>query len=347
MKKNLQCLICILFLMNISKIAAAQLPFGKVQLIIGFYNCENFYDTTNQTNVVDEDFLPNSAKKYSSTVYENKTDRLANVIYKLGRLENLNSLALLGVAEIENKMVLNKLISNPLLKKYHYKYIHFDSKDARGVDVALIYNPALFRPYQYLPYSLTDSTHFNTYATRDILYVKGQLANEWVHILVNHWPSRRGGEKSSSGRRIWASAVCKKIMDSVHLVDATAKFIVMGDFNDNPNNKSIKQLAMENPFEKMFKTGMGSMAYNDAWNLFDQILISPQWLKIAPTTMMAQDLNTNTYKSVIYKNNGMVEAVGKYAGYPKRTYNGNLYNDGYSDHFPVALIFTLKMTENP
>jgi hypothetical protein len=347
MIKKLRYFICTILLLSHCNRSFAQSPIGMARIIIGFYNCENYYDTINQANVVDEDFLPNSEKKYSKMVYENKTELLASVIYKLGRLENINGLALLGVAEIENKMVLNKLISSPLLKKYHYKFIHFDSKDARGVDVALIYNPSIFRPYQYFPYSLSDATHFNTYATRDILYVKGQLANEWVHILVNHWPSRRGGEKSSSSRRIWASTVCKKIMDSVHLIDPTAKFIVMGDFNDNPNNKSIKQLTMENPFEKMFASGIGSMAYNDAWNLFDQILISPLWLKLVPKTEMTANLNANSYKSIIYNNNAMIESDGKYAGYPKRTYNGSHYNEGYSDHFPVALIFTLKMTENP
>ncbi|MEK0422723.1 MAG: hypothetical protein RLZ95_633 [Bacteroidota bacterium] len=319
----------------------------KLKIMVGFYNCENYYDTINQINVVDEDFLPGSEKKYSQSVYNEKALKLSSVIYNIGQLENANGITLLGLAEIENKQVLNKLIATPLLKKYHYKFIHFDSKDPRGVDVALIYNPANFKPYQYAPYSLTDATHFNTYATRDILYVKGLLVNEMVHILVNHWPSRRGGERVSADKRIWASSICKKIMDSVHFKDPLAKFIVMGDFNDNPNNKSIKQLKMENPFEKHFLNGMGSLAYNDAWNLFDQILISPLWLKIAPYSKNITDFNINTYKSIIYKNNSMIETDGKYMGYPKRTYNGAQYNAGFSDHFPVALIFTLKMTENP
>ena len=322
------------------------IPSSNAQhLIIGFYNCENYYDTTNQVNVIDEDFLPNSEKKYNQFVFSNKVKRLANVIYKLGIIENVSGIALLGLAEIENKVVLNNLIESSLLKKYHYKFIHFDSKDARGVDVALLYNPAQFIPYQYRPYTLTDKNHFNTYATRDVLYVKGRLNNEWVHILVNHWPSRRGGEKSSASKRIWASSICKKIMDSVQLIDTGAKFIVMGDFNDNPNNKSIQQLKMTNPFDKLYKTGIGSIAYNDAWNLFDQILLSTSWKN--EQSFARGDFSLNNYKSIIYKNEGMVESTGKYAGYPKRTYNGNQFNAGYSDHFPVALIFTLKITENP
>lgn len=300
--------------------------------IIGFYNCENFYDTTNQMNVSDEDFLPGSLKGYNQKAYALKSKNLARVLYALGNLENADGIALLGVVEIENKMVLTKLLAEPLLKKYQYKYLHFDSKDLRGIDVALIYNPSKFKPYQYRPYSLTDETHFKDYATRDILYVTGTLGNEWVHILVNHWPSRRGGEKVSMPKRLWAATVCKRIMDSVGEINPKAKWIVMGDFNDNPTNKSIKLLALSNPFMDMFRKGMGTLAYNDSWNLFDQILISGNW---------TQDSDLINWKPVIYKNNELVETQGRYKGYPKRTYNGNQLRGGYSDHFPVALIFSL------
>jgi len=343
MRNSSKWIACILFL-SIHYCAIAQYQIGQQKVLIGFYNCENFYDTINQANVVDEDFLPTSEKKYNQIVYDLKCARLANVIYKMGTLEDVNGIALLGLAEIENKIVLNKLISTPLLKKYHYKFIHFDSKDPRGVDVALIYNPSQFTPYLYRPYSLTDETHFTNYATRDILYVKGRLVNEWVHVLVNHWPSRRGGEQTSASKRIWASTFCKHIMDSIYNQDPNAKFIVMGDFNDNPTNKSITQLHMENPFNKMYKNGIGSLAYNDAWNLFDQILLSPSWN--SNSLEKSSIFSLTKYKSIIYKNQNMIETTGKYAGYPKRTYNGTQFNAGYSDHFPVALIFTLKMVEN-
>ena len=313
-------------------------------VIIGFYNCENFYDTTNQINVMDEDFLPNSAKHYNQSAFNLKSKHLSNVIYKLGKFEKSNGIALLGLVEIENKSILDKLTNEPLLKKYNYKYIHFDSKDPRGVDVALLYNPAYFIPYQYKPYSLTDQDHFNTYATRDILFVKGILKGEWVHILVNHWPSRRGGEYLSSEKREWASAVCKKIMDSVYLENPKARFVVMGDFNDNPNNKSVKMLEMYNPFLRMFKKGMGTIAYNDSWNLFDQILLSPSWENEKVRKMTANKLTY--YKSIIYSNHDMTETDGRYRGYPKRTYNGNIFRGGYSDHYPVALIFIDKTSGN-
>ena len=323
------------------------------KIIIGFYNCENFYDTIDQVNVIDEDFLPKSEKKYTSKVFEIKARHLVNTFYQMGFLENennephnlINNLAFIGLAEIENKMVLSSLINHPMLKKYHYQFIHFDSKDPRGVDVALIYNPALFKPYQYKPFSLTDASHFTKYATRDILFVKGLLMNQWVYILVNHWPSRRGGEWLSAGKRKWASQICTRIMDSVYLENPKAQFIVMGDFNDNPNNQSIKMLKMINPFGLLYAKGMGSIAYNDSWNLFDQILLSPNW----GSTVMSDSLRTNlnSYKSIIYKNSYMIENSGKYRGYPKRTYNGNEFGAGFSDHFPVGLIFTLKSAGNP
>ena len=307
-------------------------------IVVSFYNCENFYDTIDQVKVIDEDFLPDSKKNYNSKAYAIKSNHLAKVIYGLGKMENCNGIAIMGVVEVENKLVLDKLIAEPLLQKYHYKYLHFDSRDQRGVDVALIYNPAYFEPYQYKPYSLTDANHFNDYATRDILYVKGRLDGEWIHILVNHWPSRRGGTFLSNSKRIWAATVCKKIMDSVSIIDPQAKFIVMGDFNDNPNNTSIKKLDLLNPFYTLFKNGYGSIAFRDSWSLFDQILLSKHWVEA--------NNNLTNYKPIIYTIQDMIETQGKYRGYPKRTYDGDRFRGGYSDHFPVALIFKPILSGN-
>jgi hypothetical protein len=339
MRKKYIPFLCFYFLFGNLNSAQAQVT------IVGFYNCENYYDTVNQAQVMDEEYLPSSDKHYSQSVYQLKTKRLASVIYALGEINQADGLAMMGMVEIENKMVLTQLVNQPLIKKYHYQFIHFDSKDARGVDVALLYHPAKFIPYQYKIYGLTDEKHFTTYATRDILYVKGKLANQKVHVLVNHWPSRRGGERQSAGNRLWASQICKKIMDSVKSTDPFAKFIVMGDFNDNPSDKSLLQLQMTNPFLKMYQNGLGSMAYQDSWHLFDQILLSPNWS--AKEGEKGGDGDLSNYKSIIYKNSAMIEMDGKYRGYPKRTYNGNQFRGGYSDHFPVALIFSLKLAENP
>lgn len=307
--------------------------------VVAFYNCENFYDTTDQLNVNDEEFLPNSSKGYSASRYAHKTTQLSKVIFGLGQLGNKEGLALLGVAEIENQYVLDKVLQSGAIRKYQYKYIHFNSKDPRGIDVALIYQPRLFTPYQYKTYSLKDAHHFQDYATRDILLVKGQLQAQWVYVLVNHWPSRRGGSSLAKKNRIWAAANCRRIMDSVQLIDPTAYWIVMGDFNDNPTNKSIRTLALDNPFMPLFRQGQGSLAFRDCWNLFDQILLSRNW-KLGKSAI--------TYShSVIYKNPDMIENQGKYRGYPKRTWDGDVFRGGYSDHFPVALIFRPNLSENP
>lgn len=307
--------------------------------VVAFYNCENYYDTANQLYVNDEEFLPNSNKAYSASRYAQKTNQLGKVVFELGQLGTKEGIALLGVAEIENQFVLEKMIQSSAIKKYQYKYIHFDSKDPRGIDVALIYQPKIFTPYQYKSFSLKDENHFQNDATRDILFVKGQLAKQWVYILVNHWPSRRGGSGEARKNRIWAAMNCKRIMDSIQLIDKEAHWIVMGDFNDNPNNQSIRRLGLFNPFMALFKQGQGSLAFRDSWNLFDQILLSSQWGGVKS--------NLKYYKSIIYKNIDMIETQGKYTGYPKRTWNGDLFRGGYSDHFPVALIFKPNNAENP
>jgi hypothetical protein len=335
-------------------------------VIVGFYNCENFYDTIDQHNIIDEEFTPQSKKTYSQLKFQNKINHLASVINGMGQLETAKGIALLGVAEIENKMVLQQLVESPLLKKYHLKFIHFDSKDARGIDVALIYNPSFFTPYQFRPYSLTDSSHFQDFATRDILYVQGLLDKTWVHILVNHWPSRRGGEKQSTNKRLWAATFCKKIIDSIEAQDPLAKIIVMGDFNDNPNNKSVQLLRLQNPYFDLFQKGVGSIAYRDVWNLFDQILLNRAWENGIPGKPIQKGIKNNIveqlkneaeyrsikalfdltyYKSIIYNNFDLQERAGRYKGYPKRTWNGDQFNNGFSDHFPAVTIFKVKTAE--
>jgi hypothetical protein len=263
-KKNKLTLITILFLTS----CVFQKQLNAMQ-VVAFYNCENFYDTTNQIIVNDEEFLPNSAKGYSASRYAQKTAQLGKVIFGLGQLGNKEGLALLGVAEIENQYVLEKVIQSNAIKKYQYRYIHFNSKDPRGIDVALIYQPRFFKPYQYKTYSLKDANHFQDYATRDILLVKGQLQQQWVYILVNHWPSRRGGSSLAKKNRIWAATTCKRIMDSIQKVDPNAYWIVMGDLNDNPTNKSLKTLGLDNPFLPLFRQ-------------IQQLYREPQWLFSLP-----------------------------------------------------------------
>ena len=309
------------------------------KLIIGFYNCENLYDTIHQRKVLDEEFLPGSNKQYGKVTFETKAKHIAQNIYALGKLENGNGAAIIGLVEIENRNVIEQLVSDPLLVKYHYQIIHFESPDPRGIDVALLYSPQHFTPYQYKPISLAQGLHEKDYPTRDILYVKGLLENKWVHVFVNHWPSRRGGQAYSENRRIWASEVLRHAIDSIQNLDKVAPIIVMGDFNDNPTDKSLKNLPMHNPFIEMFLRGEGSLAFGDSWHLFDQILISKN--------LTNTNFDLIYYKSIVYKNKSLIETRGRYRGYPKRSWNGDQFNNGYSDHFPVSLILSLKSVQNP
>jgi hypothetical protein len=319
--------------------------------IIAFYNLENFYDTIHNPKINDTDFLPNGSKQYTSAVYLNKTEHLATVISQIGTDINTDGPALLAVAEIENDTVLNDLINEPVLLKRHYHFIHYDSPDPRGVDVALIYNPKYFKvdtSYKLRVKLENGKSHF---FTRDILYVKGKLDNETIHVLVNHWPSRLGGEQKSEGSRKAAAAVAKKQIDLILKNDSTAKIIMMGDLNDDPVNASvakvlgadgnlqnIKQTGLYNPFVDLYKKGIGSIAFGDAWGLFDQIILSYSWLDKTQNGFFF-------YQPHIFNKDFMIENTGAYKGYPMRTWDGNNYRGGYSDHFPSYIILLKKVAK--
>lgn len=315
----------------------AQMLFSQ-QIAIGFYNCENLYDTTKDKNVFDQPFTPNGEKKYNTEKYQTKISHTAYVFNQLNHLQWNTPLAMMGLAEIENKNVLNAIIKDSLLQSMHLQYIHYDSKDARGIDVALIYNTSLFSPYQSKNFSIFDASNFNKYQTRDLLWVKGKLMGHWVSIIVNHWPSRRNNQPGANKDRIWAATRCRQIMDSLILIDPQTPFFVMGDFNDNPTDISIATLQLQNPFLPLFKAGRGSLVFANHWFLFDQILYTrPQ----ANT-----DFDLNNCKSIIYKDAILITGTGIRRGGPFASFVGNQFQGGFSDHLPVALIFTLKNAKN-
>ncbi len=313
--------------------------------IIGFYNLENFYDTINNPIVDDEEFLPSGAKNYNSAIYWDKVGKLASVIAQMGTDVSADGPAILGVSEIENDTVLNDLVNHPLLKKRGYKYVHYDSKDVRGVDVGLLYNPKYFKVeasdklFVQLPGGSKDA-----YYTRDILWVKGQLDGETIHVYVNHWPSRRGGEERSAPARAAAATVAKNHMDSIAKADGYQKVVIMGDLNDDPVSPSVTEVlkakgkardvregGLFNPWVELYKNGIGTLAYQDNWNLFDQIMISYPWLNKDQTGWYFS-------KQFIFNREFMMENSGRYKGYPMRTWDGNTYRGGYSDHFPTYLV---------
>jgi len=313
--------------------------------IIAFYNLENYYDTIDNPIIDDQEFLPSGPKHYDSKIYWDKIGKLASVLSLIGTDVTPLGPTLIGVAEIENDTVLNDLVNHPLLKSRGYKFVHYDSKDARGVDVGLLYNPKYFtveasdKLFVQLPGGSKDA-----YYTRDILWVKGKLDGETIHVYVNHWPSRRGGEERSAPARAAAASVAKNHMDSIARVSGYQKVVIMGDLNDDPVSPSVTEVlgakgkikdvregGLFNPWWELYKSGIGTLAYQDNWNLFDQIMISYPWLKKEQDGWYFQ-------KQYIFNREFMMENVGRYKGYPMRTWDGNTYRGGYSDHFPTYIV---------
>ncbi len=333
-------------------IALSTLGFSQKQYkvaIVGFYNLENLFDTINNPAINDEEFLPAGIKNYNSATYFDKLTKLATVISQIGTDKNPDGAAILGVAEIENDTVLKDLAAHELLKRQNYKYVHYDSRDLRGIDVGLLYNPKYFTPEQsdklfvQLPGGSKDA-----YFTRDILWVKGKLDGEDIHIYVNHWPSRSGGEERSRPAREAAAMVAKKHIDSINKAEPNAKIILMGDLNDDPTNSSVAAVlnakgkqkevmkkGLFNPWWDMYKSGLGTLAYQDSWNLFDQVIISYPWLERNQTGFFY-------YQPFIFSREFMKENIGRWKGYPMRTWDGNSYRGGYSDHFPTYIVLLKK-----
>lgn len=309
---------------------------------VGFYNIENLFDTIDSPDTRDTEFTPGGSAAWTGERYTKKLTDLAGVIYSIGTDINPDGVAILGLSEMENRDVLEDLVKEPLLSERNYQVIHFDSPDERGVDVGMIYQPKYFEPVSEKSYYL-GIEGMDDFKTRDQLVVSGILGNETIHLIVNHWPSRRGGEKRSQPLRMAAAKLNRHIIDSLLSKDKNAKIIVMGDLNDNPTDKSVKTCLRSsgnsehlrngelfNPMVGLYKKGIGSNAWRDTWSLFDQILVSPG--------LTGSDLSSlKLFKTLVFNKKSMAQKEGRYKGYPYRTYAGGVYLGGYSDHFPVYI----------
>ena len=317
---------------------------------IAFYNVENLFDYEDDPLIFDDDRTPQGKDHWTQEIYEAKLANMAKVISEIGEDVTGTSPAIIGVSEIENRRVLEDLLNQEPLVKKDYGIVHFDSPDRRGIDVALLYQKKLFTPTNYKAYELIiydDQDRSKRIYTRDQLLVSGMLDGEKIHVIVNHWPSRSGGEARSRPKRIKAAELNKQIMDSLFSEDPYAKIITMGDLNDDPTNESVKDVLkakndrenmkikeLYNPMEDMFKQGLGTLAFRDGWNLFDQIIIS--------TELAKKDYSSyRFYKAGIFNKSYLTTPRGQYKGYPFRSFvNG--YTGGYSDHF---LVFIYRITE--
>lgn len=312
---------------------------------VAFYNLENLFDTINNTAKNDEASPIMELKENKSKVYLDKIDKLGKVLSQIGKEKAQNSPALIGVVEIENDTVLKDLVAGKFLKNKRYSFIHYESPDKRGIDVALLYQPRYFKPIHHKSYELLiyDTKGKRVY-TRDQLLVSGYLDGELIHVIVNHWPSKRGGTRSIPFREK-AAALNLKIIDEIRKKEPNAKIITLGDFNDDPietgfkkilktkrKKKNVHKNDIYNPFEEMFARGFNTAGFRDNLHIFDQILISSQLLTIS------KDFTTyKMLKAGIYNPKFMINSKGRYKGYPFRSFSYGSYTGGYSDHFPVYI----------
>ena len=309
----------------------------KSNSTIAFYNLENLFDTQNDPHIFDDAYTPNGDLHWNKKRYNKKIDDLAGVISKIGLSETENLPSLIGIAEVENKKVLNDLIDRPELKKHGFDYKHFNSPDERGIDNALLYRESVFEIIHAEPITLDIRTSDGVRdLTRDILYVNGKLHGLEIHVFVNHWPSRGEGEDISRPKRIQAAQQLRKRIDLIREKDAEARIVVMGDFNDDPNSTSVKEHLVKNdlynPMVFLLTRYAGSLSHKLHWFLFDQIILSNNWMKSHDNPMVYD-------KAAIYAPESLKEVDGKFIGTPFRTYAGDHYLGGPSNHFPVYVVF--------
>lgn len=317
------------------------------QYTIAFYNVENLFDVVNDPNIMDKDFTEFGRNQWTENRYQKKLVRISDAISRIGYEQTGKLPAIIGLAEVENKKVLNDLISQPKLANSNYDFIHYNSPDERGIDVALLYDKNVFKPTHSEPLNIHLEDEKGVIdTTRDILYIEGVLAGTPVCIYVNHWPSRRDGAETTDNKRV---EVARQLMHHIETKDIESKrlkndleieashhVIIIGDFNDDPENNSIREGILPSGFDNVTaplkKFHRGSLNHRFKWNLFDQIMISKS---------LHNDVHDSLYfhKADIFDDIMLRQWKGKYRGQPARTFVGRNYKGGYSDHFPVFAIF--------
>ena len=290
----------------------AQKPYKVV-----FYNFENLFDTIHDPGVLDEEFTPEGPKKWNSAKYTRKIGNLERVLFDIAA-EDKDYPVVIGVSEIENRSVMEDVIAQPKLAPGNYRIVHYDSPDARGVDVAFYYRPDVFKleGSAAIPFKMPELPNFRT---RDFVTMWGTIDSEPFFFLVSHWPSRLGGKEASAPKRLAAAKQVKHIVDSVTAANPVGK----GD--------------MFNPFIGLLKAGYGTLAYRDEWNLFDNIIVSENLATGSTGSLKIQPAGNSKFYGGIFRRPYMIQKEGQYKGYPLRTFVGNNFQGGFSDHFPVYI----------
>lgn len=304
--------ICLLILLGL--IFTSTRAANNDSLSVMFYNVENLFDTEDDSTKNDNEFLPESAKEWTNRRWSKKTHKIAQVI------SAAKYPAIIGLCEVENKAVLEKLVKSRLMRRKKYQILHFESPDFRGIDVAILYRPS---EVNLLAVKATPVRLGGRSKTRDILAATFSKNTDTLSVFVNHWPSRYGGIKKSKPKRLIAAKVLKRLMDSVKNVSANYKLVAIGDFNDEPKNKSLKVLK---GYKNHNDTIKGTLKYKGKWKKFDQCITS----KNAPGKLQ------------VLRKDFLFEKDSKYGGIkPHRTYRGPKYLGGFSDHLPI--IYSLKL----
>lgn len=311
---------------------------AEKEATIAFYNVENLFDTLDDPITMDEDFTPNGKLQWNSHRYNEKLERISEVMHMLpGELP-----IFIGLCEIENRTVLSDLVRQPSLNvspnKGNYEIIHSNSPDERGIDVAALYDPSLLKNvhFEYYTIALPDPKDPNT---RDLLYVRGSMDNETLHFFVNHWPSRSGGQAESEPNRLAVATLLREKIDAVRLADANAKIFIMGDLNDHPNDKSVYEVLgakddseaqLYNHMYSIHSSGNGSYFYKGEWGALDQMITSVACMKPSGWHVDAQSAGVLREEKLLFRDK---EGIAR----PARSYAGDSYKGGYSDHLPVYL----------
>ncbi len=301
---------------------------------IVFYNLENFFDTYDDPDTYDDDYTPRGIMHWIKKRYFRKANKIGKAIEKIGFKETGHIPALIGVCEVENRRVLNDIIHSKALKKKKYDFVHYESADIRGMDVALIYDEKAF---QLLESKVFPVELYNfkgeSYKTRDILYCRGLLYKVPVHLFINHWPSRREGDMESDQKRKLASQILREQIDYIKYEEDNPFIIVMGDFNADPADENIKYVMQKdffNPATSLFEKKKGTTFHRKKALMYDQMMFTYNF-KQAGSPLKFKYFS-------IYKPGFLVTWKGKFKKLPFRTYLGRKYQNGYSDHFPVYSI---------
>ncbi len=329
---------CVLIILLVAKRISAQNPqINNKGIRVMFYNVENLFHPENDSLKRDDEFTPEGLKRWNYYRYTSKLNKIAQNIIAIGEWQPP---AVVGLCEIENKQCLNDLIYNTPLKQFGYQIIHQESKDPRGIDVALLYRPDFFKPEYFRSIELEFPDGNST--SRDILYVKGVTGKDTLHCFVNHWPSRYGGQLETEPKRAFAARILKSHIDSTLNTNKNANIIAMGDFNDYPTDNSLSKIlnAQKDTFGSnslinlcwQFEGHSGTNKYQQYWHVLDQFIVNKNLMD------NRKGLYTSFHLTKIFTPKWLLIDESNSPGQkPFRTYNGFNYINGYSDHLPIYI----------